>query len=181
MPGGTAEMRRLLLMRHAKTEKDAPSGKDRDRRLDTRGEAEAVQMGEWLAAQRLLPDRALVSTATRARQTWDRVSGGWPAVAAEFRDDLYMAETGDLLGIIRAAAGEDPRALMVLAHNPSLQEIALAMVGGGPARPREALLDNLPTAGVVVIDFPVDDWGDVAFRGGQLDRFVTPRQLRDAG
>jgi len=173
-------MRRLLLMRHAKTEKDAPSGKDRDRRLDDRGRAEAVQMGEWLAGAQLLPDRAMVSTAMRARQTWELLAGAWPPVATDFRDDLYMADTGALLGIIRETGGKEARSLLVLAHNPSLQEIALAMVAGGAARPREALLDNLPTGGIVVIDFPIESWADVAFRKGHLERFVTPKQLRDA-
>lgn len=63
-------MRRLILLRHAKTEPDAASGKDRDRRLDERGHEDAATIGGWLADHDLVPDLALVSTATRAQQTW---------------------------------------------------------------------------------------------------------------
>jgi phosphohistidine phosphatase len=173
-------MRRLLLMRHAKTEKDGPTGKDRDRRLDDRGRDDATAMGLYMAQHDLVPDRALVSTAVRARQTWDHASADWPRIAVEHRDDLYSADPGDLLAIIRAAAAEDPRRLLVVGHNPGFHELALALVAGGKAKDREALLDNLPTSGLAVIDFAIDDWNDVSFRRGRLERFVTPRRLKDA-
>lgn len=172
-------MRRLLLMRHAKTEKESASGKDRDRRLDDRGHRDSAAIGTWLAAHDLLPDRVLVSSAVRARQTWDLLSHDWPKRPAEFRDDLYTADTSDLLSIIREAAGEDPHRLMIVAHNPSLHEIALALTATGPAKAREALHHHMPTGAVAIIDFAVDDWGDVAFRRGRLERFITPRQLRE--
>lgn len=173
-------MRRLLLMRHAKTEKDGPTGKDRDRRLDHRGRDDAAAMGAYLARQDLLPDLALVSTAVRARQTWDGLAAEWPVIPADHRDDLYAADAGELLAIIRTAAAHDPRRLMVVAHNPGLHELALALVAGGSAKAREALLDNLPTSGLAVIDFTIDDWNNVSFRRGRLERFVTPRLLKEA-
>ncbi len=176
-------MRRLLLLRHAKTEKDGPTGKDRDRRLDDRGRSDAAEMGAYLADQDLLPDHVFVSTAVRARQTWDELSAVWPKkaskIAVDHLDELYIADPGGLLGIIQAAAGDDPKRLMVIAHNPSLHELALALIAGGSARGRQALQDNLPTSGLAVIDFAFDDWGDVSFRGGRLERFVSPRLLKE--
>lgn len=172
-------MRRLLLMRHAKTEKDTPSGRDRDRRLEERGHHDSAAIGTFLAEHDLVPDRVLVSSAVRAQQTWDIVSQHWPRRPVEIRDDLYSADTGDLLAIIRAASGEDPHCLMIVAHNPSLHEIAFAFTGAGHAKAREALHHHMPTGAVAVIDFAVHDWADVAFRRGRLERFVTPRQLRE--
>ncbi|MGN5486399.1 SixA phosphatase family protein, partial [Campylobacter coli] len=64
-------MRRLMLLRHAKTETDAPSGRDQDRRLDDRGHKDAAQIGDWLATNPPFPETVLVSHAVRARQTWD--------------------------------------------------------------------------------------------------------------
>ena len=64
-------MRRLLLLRHAKTETDAPSGRDQDRRLDARGHRDAAEIGTWIAAHPPLPDHVMVSPAVRAVQTWD--------------------------------------------------------------------------------------------------------------
>lgn len=178
-------MRHLLLMRHAKTERDSPTGKDRDRRLDDRGRNDARDMGSYLARQDLLPDLALVSTAVRARQTWDIVSAAWPKtsmekITMELVDELYSADPGGLLAILRAATVEDPERLLIVAHNPGLHELALALVDGGNIKGREALHDNLPTCGVAVIDFPVLDWNDVSFRRGRLERFMTPRLLKQA-
>ena len=95
-------------------------------------------------------------------------------------DELYGADPGGLLAILRAATIEDPQRLLIVAHNPGLHELALALVAGGSIKGREALLDNLPTSGVAVIDFPVDDWNNVSFRRGRLERFVTPRLLKEA-
>jgi phosphohistidine phosphatase len=173
-------MRRLLLMRHAKTEKDGPTGRDRDRRLDDRGRREAEEMSNYLARHELLPDLALVSTAVRARQTWDRAAAAWPDIAVDHLDDLYGADAGDLLRIIRTAGGKASRRLLVVGHNPGLHELALALIAGGDVESRQALLENLPTSGIAVIDFSIKDWSDVSFRRGRLDRFVSPRLLRRA-
>ena len=67
-------MRRLMLLRHAKTEADAPSGKDHDRRLDDRGRSDAADVGAWMARHHHVPDLVLVSTAVRAQQTWHIVT-----------------------------------------------------------------------------------------------------------
>ena len=64
-------MRRLMLLRHAKTEHDAPSGRDQDRRLDERGRLDAAAIGTWIGRHPPLPDAVLVSTAVRAKQTWE--------------------------------------------------------------------------------------------------------------
>lgn len=172
-------MRRLLLLRHAKTEKDGPTGRDRDRRLDERGHRDARTMGAYIAEHDLVPDHAFVSTAVRTRQTFDLVSQDWPKVAVDHLDELYGADPGSLLGIVRAAVGDDPRGLLVIAHNPGLHEFALALAGSGSARARHALQDNLPTSGLAVIDFAIDDWSDVSFRRGRLERFVSPRLLKE--
>ena len=64
-------MRRLMLLRHAKTEHDSPSGHDEDRRLDERGRLDAAAIGTWIGRHPPFPDTVLVSTAVRARQTWE--------------------------------------------------------------------------------------------------------------
>jgi phosphohistidine phosphatase len=178
-------MRRLMLLRHAKTENDAPSGRDFDRRLDQRGRSDAAELGKWLAGQQpLRPDVVLVSTAVRARETWDIVaqsmSGAAPPPLAAHLPDLYSAEPVQLLAIIRAAAAEDPKCLMMVGHNPGFHEIALGLIGSGDAAGRKALDDNMPTSGLAVIDFATDTWDDVSFRGGQLERFVSPKLLKNA-
>ena len=69
---------------------------------------------------------------------------------------------------------------MLVGHNPGMHEIALALTGSGDAAARKALGDNLPTSGLAVLDFAIDDWADVAFRRGQLVLFVSPKLLKQA-
>jgi phosphohistidine phosphatase len=172
-------MRRLILLRHAKTERDAPSGKDQDRRLDERGRNDSVEIGRWLTLQDYRPDLVLVSTATRTQQTWDLLRATMPSAQVEHLPELYGADPSELLRAIHDAAKADPQCLMILAHNPGLHELALALVDSGDTAGRRALDANLPTAGVVVIDFKIDDWDDVRFRSGRLERFASPKLLRE--
>lgn len=177
-------MRRLMLLRHAKTESDAPSGRDRDRRLDSRGRNDAAEIGGWIATHPPYPDYALVSPAVRAYQTWEMIWAAMkdvvPPPQVELLPELYGADPSQLLHTIRAASGADPRRLMIIGHNPGMHELALALAGSGDAAGRKALVDNLPTSGLAIFDFAVDDWSDVSFRRGQLVQFVSPKLLKRA-
>jgi phosphohistidine phosphatase len=176
-------MRRLMLLRHAKTESDAPSGRDLDRRLDDRGHRDAAQIGDWLAAHPPFPDTVLVSHAVRARQTWDVA---WEAMKdrvavpqVEILPELYGADPAEILDAIRTAtAPANPRRLLLVGHNPGMHEVALMLLGGGDPAGARALADNLPTAGLAIFDFDVKDWEDVAYRRGKLVLFVSPKLLR---
>jgi phosphohistidine phosphatase len=177
-------MRRLMLFRHAKTESDAPSGRDQDRRLDKRGRHDAAEIGGWIGRHPPFPDLVLVSHAIRAHQTWEIA---WEAMkelapepVVELVPDLYGADPAQLLQIIRDASVADPARLMLVGHNPGMHELALALAGSGDASGRKALADNLPTSGLAVFDFNTDDWSDVAFRRGRLVLFVSPKLLKQA-
>ena len=176
-------MRRLMLLRHAKTEHDAPSGRDQDRRLDKRGRADAAEIGVWFGQHPPFPDLVLVSPAVRGHQTWeiaweamkDRV----PTPQVEILPELYGADPAQILDSIRTAtAPADPKQLLLVAHNPGMHEAALMLMGGGDPDGARALADNLPTAGLAIFDFDVKDWGDVAYRRGKLVLFVSPKLLR---
>jgi phosphohistidine phosphatase len=175
-------MRRLMLLRHAKTETDAPSGKDRDRRLDDRGRQDAAEIGGWISRHPPFPDRVLVSPATRAHQTWDTA---WEAMKnlvsrpqVEFLPELYGAGPKQLLQTIRTASVSDPKRLMLVGHNPGMHELALTLTGSGDAAAKKALDHNLPTSGLAIFDFATSDWNEVAFRRGKLVLFVSPKLLK---
>jgi phosphohistidine phosphatase len=177
-------MRRLMLLRHAKTENDAPSGRDQDRRLDKRGRHDAAEIGGWIGRHPPFPDLVLVSNAIRAHQTWEIA---WEAMkelapepVVEFVPDLYGADPAQLLQVMRDASASDPARLMLVGHNPGMHELALALARSGDAAGRRALADNLPTSGLAVFDFDIDDWTEVAFRRGRLAVFVSPKLLKQA-
>ena len=175
-------MRRLMLLRHAKTESDAPSGRDQDRRLDDRGHSDAAEIGGFIARHPPFPGTVLVSPATRAHQTWELAWAAMkdvvPPPQVELLPELYGADPAQLLQTIRAACATDPKRLMVVGHNPGMHELALALAGSGDAAGRRALAENLPTSGLAIFDFAVDDWADVAFRRGRLVLFVSPKVLK---
>ena len=177
-------MRRLMLLRHAKTENDAPSGRDQDRRLDERGRRDAAEIGGWIAAHPPYPDAVLVSPATRSQQTWEiawaAMKDAMPPPKLDHVPGLYGADPAALLQIIHGAAAGDPRRLLLVGHNPGMHELAFALAGSGNAAARGQLADNLPTSGLAVIDFATDDWRDVAFRRGRLELFVSPKLLKAA-
>lgn len=175
-------MRRLMLLRHAKTESDAPTGRDQDRRLDARGLTDAAEIGGFIAHQLPYPDLVLVSPAIRARQTWElaweAMQAAGPKPQVEWVPDLYSAEVMQLLHSIRIAAGADPQRLLLVGHNPGMHELALALTGDGDATARQELARNLPTSGLAVLDFDIEDWSEVSFGRGRLVTFVTPRLLK---
>jgi phosphohistidine phosphatase len=175
-------MRRLMLLRHAKTETDAPSGRDRDRRLDDRGRRDAAEIGGWIAAHPPFPGTVLVSPATRTRQTWEiawaAMTDFVPPPHMEELPELYGADPLQILAAVRSASAVQSQRLMVIGHNPGMHELALALAGSGDAAGRKALAGNLPTSGLAVLDFAVDDWADVAFRRGRLVLFVSPKLLK---
>jgi phosphohistidine phosphatase len=175
-------MRRLMLLRHAKTESQSPSGRDQDRRLDNRGHRDAAEIGGWIGTHPPFPDLVLVSHAVRAIQTWEIA---WEAMKelvpepqVELMPGLYGADASELLETVRDASTADPKRLMLVGHNPGMHEFALALVGSGDHAGRKTLADNLPTSGLVIYDFDIDDWADVAFRRGRLVSFVSPKLLK---
>jgi phosphohistidine phosphatase len=177
-------MRRLMLLRHAKTETDAPSGQDQDRRLDDRGKRDAAEIGGWIGRHPPFPNRVLVSSAVRAHQTWEIAREAMTSLAprpeVDFLPELYGADPTRLLRTIRLESVSDPRALLLVGHNPGMHELALTLTGSGDAAAKKALDDNLPTAGLAIFDFATDDWNDVAFRRGKLVLFVSPKLLKRA-
>ena len=175
-------MRRLMLLRHAKTEPDAPSGRDEDRRLDQRGHRDAAEIGAWIGRHPPFPSHIMVSHAVRALQTWEiaweAMKDHVPAPAVELTPELYGAEVAQLLATIRNASVTDPKRLMLVGHNPGMHELAFALAGSGDPAGRNALADNLPTAGLVILDFDVDDWTEIGLRRGRLEVFVSPKLIK---
>jgi phosphohistidine phosphatase len=170
-------MLRLILLRHAQAAAHAGGG-DSERPLTLAGRAEARLMGDYLAAEQLAPDLAVVSDARRARETLTlalEVAGSSPHIIEEPR--LYLAEPPTLLELMQMTPS-NVRCLLCVGHNPGFHDYALQMISPKANDAREKLEDGLPTAGLIVIDFDAERWGDVKPVSGQLERFVTPDDLR---
>jgi phosphohistidine phosphatase len=157
-------MDRLILFRHGKAEPDSASGEDFDRQLAAQGVMESADMGARLADMGFRPDVALVSPAARAKGTWEAACAAFPNAQARYDDDLYHA---DSVTVRREAekALEDCSTVMVVGHNPGLQELAVALLreGHAPAGLIARAQRKFPTAAAAI--FLIDDNGQPHFDG----------------
>ncbi len=173
-------MLRLILLRHAKAERSHSSGRDHERSLAPRGRDDAPRIGAYLERHGLVPDRAIVSTAARTRETWALVSEAFRrAPPAEFDDRIYEAAPRNILAAVHGC-GPDVHTLMVVGHNPGLHELAIDLVASGDLDARQRLNEGFPTAALAVIDFSLEAWPKLHSGCGRLDRFIVPRALAAA-
>jgi phosphohistidine phosphatase len=171
-------VRRLLIFRHAKAIRSKPGMEDRTRALIERGRRDAARIGNYMAAEALVPDTVLVSPAVRTQETWKHAA---PALRSGIEvvteERLYDATVETIAGLLTNTPAE-VQSLLVVGHNPGLHDLALTLTASGNAEAWKQLKRKFPTAGFVVIDFAFDDWGKLSERSGRLDRFVSPRLLR---
>lgn len=172
-------MRTLYLLRHAKSSWDEADLADHERTLNARGRKAATRMGRHLREAGPEPDLALCSTAVRARETLERLleALGRP-VDVQLERGLYGAGADRLAERI-AAAPADAGALLVVAHNPGLGELAARLAVRGPEEARERLRRKFPTAALARLSADVPAWGDLVWEGAELSSFVRPKDLDD--
>ena len=157
-------MDRLILLRHGKAEPESASGEDFDRRLASRGVQESARMAESLADLGFRPDVALVSPAARTRDTWAAVEPAFPGAKVSFGDDLYHAGSEEVRRCAEAA-GAKAATVLVVGHNPGLQELTVRLLieGHAPASLIAKAQSRFPTAAAAVFLF--DDHGRPAYDG----------------
>ena len=175
-------MKRLFLLRHAKTEPENPGG-DHARVLIERGMSDAALMGRCLKDGGFEPDLVLCSSSARTRQTWSIVApllGHAPKV--EYLDTLYLASTKRILAIAEGAP-DSVKSLMLIGHNPGIEETS-ALLARKPETAEERanilnMREKFSTGSLAVLDFDAVSWKHVAPHLGALAAFVRPKFLRN--
>ena len=163
----------LYLLRHAKSSWDDPGSSDRDRPLSPRGRRAAKRIGEYVHAEAIRPELVLCSPAVRARQTLARVRRGLGDPKVSFEETLYAGDADRLLARLRTVP-VGVEAVMVVGHNPGLQDLALELATkSGEVR---KLREKLPTGGLATLSFE-GAWRDLGPHRAKLVRLVVPREL----
>jgi len=163
-------VKRLHILRHAKSSWGDPDLADHERPLAPRGEKAAVKIAEYVRSAEIAPGLVLSSTALRARQTLAALLPVLPAEAEiRIQDWLYGAGVGDVLTRLREV-NEGVGSVLVVGHNPTLHELALALTC------REDALERFPTGALASVAFAVP-WVDLAEGTAELEAFVIPREL----
>jgi len=174
-------MPRLLLLRHAKSSWDDTGLSDFDRPLNLRGRAAAPLMGRHMADHSLSPDRVLCSSSRRTRETFAAVL---PFLRndfeAQFLRTIYDCPGGTYAPTIRRHGGA-ARTLLLIGHNPVIQETALTLIGRGNPDITASIAAKFPTSGLAVIDFDGDDWSGLDPRSGRIVAFFRARELEVVG
>jgi len=162
----------VILFRHGKSDWHTSSGSDHDRPLAERGRLAADRMGRFLADKEEVPQRAISSTALRARDTLDRAvrAGEW-SCEVELLDDLYLPSPYGLLDVLRHQV-EPVSSVMLVGHEPAWSESLSLFVGGGEYR--------FPTAAMARVDLATERWVDIDFGLGELRWLVTPKEVASA-
>ncbi|MEH3122838.1 MAG: histidine phosphatase family protein [Sphingomonas phyllosphaerae] len=170
-------MKTLTLLRHAKSGWDDPVARDFDRPLNARGRRAAVTMGRHLRDLRLTFDRVVASPAARVDETIVEVARGLGrALTPTWDRRLYLAAPTTLLDVVHEC---EPAAesLLLVGHNPGLEELTLLLVPDDASALRLAAEEKYPTATLAEITFDADDWAAVGVGRGRLTRFIRPRDV----
>lgn len=168
-------MKRLYLLRHAKSSWDDPGLADHDRPLAPRGRRAADRLARHCKREGIRPALVLCSSATRARDTLERVRPGLgPQARVELDPALYAASAEELLGRLRRLPDALPSA-MLIGHNPGLQELALLLAGDAAGRAR--LEGKLPTGALVTLTMRRLTWSGLHPGDAELAALVRPREL----
>ncbi|HWC39013.1 MAG TPA: histidine phosphatase family protein [Acidimicrobiales bacterium] len=170
-------MKRLYLLRHAKSSWDDASLADDDRPLAPRGIRALARMRKYLRKAKIRPDLVICSPARRTRQTLTEVEGALGRdVEVRIEPQVYEGGAGALVDLV-SRAPDSASSVMLIGHNPSLQDLAVSLAVEGDEALRSRLAEKFPTGALAVIGVPLDTWRDLGEGRGTLEELVLPREL----
>lgn len=171
-------MKKLTLLRHAKSSWDDPVDRDFDRPLNKKGKRAAAVMGCFIRRNGLTFDQILASPAVRVIETLENVEEASKlAMEPTWDRKIYLASSATLMDVLRGARAEAEHILMV-GHNPGLEDLVLDLVPDDGSSPvRDEVETKYPTASLAEMTLAIDSWADIAEKCGALDRFTRPRDL----
>lgn len=164
------------MLRHAKASRESPTVGDFDRPLAKRGWADGRSIGSEMRQRGLHPDAVVASPATRVVETLAAVAEGYGLLDAEFDKRIYDNSLEALLGIVREADDEAQR-LMLIGHNPGLQELLLRLTVDDADGLRVEVAEKFPTAAIAVVELPIHEWRDVRAGTGRITSLIRPGDL----
>jgi phosphohistidine phosphatase len=170
-------MKRLTLLRHAKSSWGDPALDDFNRPLNERGWKAARRMGRELKVRHMRFDLVLASTAARVRETIDGLQEKYEFEAPiQFEPRLYGASAEMLLSIVHALP-ETAHAPLLVGHNPGLQQLLLGLAGEDKDGLRERISHKYPTCALAAVELPAHRWPEIAPGSGEIFELILPKEL----
>ena len=170
-------MKHLYLLRHGKSSWDDPDLADADRPLAPRGVRALGRMRKYLKEEKIRPDLVICSPARRTRHTLAEVEPVLGRdVTVRIEPAVYEGGAGALVDLI-GSTPDSASSIMLIGHNPSLQDLAVSLVVAGDPALLARLAEKFPTGALAVIGVPLDAWRDLGEGSGRLEELVLPREL----
>lgn len=171
-------MKQLIILRHAKTELWYPGVDDAGRSLVSRGVTDTKLIANYLLAQNINIDRAVVSSARRTRETWNVLSEFYPLAEMKIDEDLYLASLSDIENAI--FANDEVETLVLVGHNPGFHDFAYDLMkrsGSVNDQLSVRLSSRFPTGSVVLFQSAENQRFD--YNAFKLTLLVRPKDLRE--
>ncbi|WP_119844166.1 histidine phosphatase family protein [Reichenbachiella sp. MSK19-1] len=163
-------IKRLIIVRHAKSSWDDASLTDHDRPLAKRGMRDAPRMAEYLCRYLDRPDMVLTSTAIRARQTADYFTQALGTLPHQVRETSALFHAGPSeISAVLSQLPPSTQSVMLFGHNPGFTDFVNQLTAEN--------IENIPTCGVAVISLQLGDWQDVRSATGQLEHYFYPKGI----
>lgn len=174
-------MKRLTLLRHAKSDWDDPVARDFDRPLNRRGERAAALMGQYARDRGMRFDLLIASPAVRVTETIDiflEHYGRTPETVWDRR--IYLASAGNLIDVI-ADMADSANSVLMVGHNPGFEDLILSLVPDDGSSPlRDDIEMKFPTASLAILEMDIDRWAEADGCKARLVAFTRPRDLDPA-
>lgn len=161
-------MKKIILMRHAKSSWRSPSLTDHQRTLNERGNNDTPLIAQEISKRGILPELMLVSDAQRTKETWEHLTKSWGSIPTKFSNNLYLASADTLISELSQTSHLIDRVLL-LAHNPGITDAFYKLA--------KVAVDNVPTAGVGCFTLHSDSFIDLEEKEVTLDYFLFPKGL----
>ena len=166
------DMKRLFIIRHAKSSWSEKDIDDFDRDLKKRGKDDIKMMACWMKKRGFYPDCILSSPAKRAVKTLNKILKILNVKKQKviYDKNIYEASLEELLKIISKCKKENNN-IFLIGHNPSLNELVEYLT--------DSVIFNIPTSGIICIEFDVDDWSEIEHKKGSILFFEYPKKLKE--
>jgi phosphohistidine phosphatase len=161
-------MKKIILMRHAKSSWANFGQNDHERPLNARGKNDAPRMAQQIVEKGHVPELLLVSDSMRTRETRELIAPYFQNAQTQFIRKLYLASATEIVEELKSI-NNLVDTVLVLAHNPGITDAFYELAG--------TIIDNVPTSGAGLISFDVDDFQQIEKRKGHLEYFIYPKLL----
>jgi phosphohistidine phosphatase len=170
-------MKKLFLLRHAKSDYPNNVNDDHARPLNKRGEADCRKIARYLKENNISPQAILASDATRTTSTINNLLRETAsATQVQFLSKLYLATPGEILKEV-AKIDNSLQSAMIVAHNPGIEQLARILIKDGKPESLAKIRIKYPTCALTCLELDTDSWSRIDPQSGYLANFITPKML----